>query len=218
MPLISLRWYQLAINRSHANACLSGQGQPYQRTSLMICVDAACALLFSVSIEACDNANRVQRYRPYSVALGSLVYTVDYHWVIYAFAAAFLALAYQRGAIGGTFSDRTLEEAGASSLLSRLLGLGVDLFDQACAGSSNHSAGQYCEVLRSLVKATCAPGEAIEVSHESGGDGGSSNAFGSLQGLDMEFLNQLGLNGYTYTDFRDSVFSFASMPGAVDDF
>lgn len=123
-------------------------------------------------------------------------------WVIYAFAAAFLALAYQRGAIGGTFSDRTLEEAGASSLLSRLLGLGVDLFDQACAGSSNHSAGQYCEVLRSLVKATCAPGEAIEVSHESGGDGGSSNAFGSLQGLDMEFLNQLGLNGYTYTDFR----------------
>lgn len=98
MPLISLRWYQLAIkfvvyfislympladsvsftSRSHANACLSGQGQPYQRTSLMICVDAACALLFSVSIEACDNANRVQRYRPYSVALGSLVYTVDY--------------------------------------------------------------------------------------------------------------------------------------------
>lgn len=70
MPLISLRWYQLAINRAHANACLSGDRQSFQVNSLLICIDAAAELLFSVSVEATTKTGlnyRVPRTSDFSV-------------------------------------------------------------------------------------------------------------------------------------------------------
>lgn len=76
--------------------------------------------------------------------------------------------------------------APSTSLLSRLLTLGADLFDTVSAGSRNHPAGQYCDVVRALVKATCA----------------RSPAFGALDGSDKDFLNQLGFDDFSYTDFR----------------
>ncbi|KAJ7475733.1 hypothetical protein FB451DRAFT_255015 [Mycena latifolia] len=105
MPLTSLRWYRLAINGAHANACITGQREMFHCTAFSLCVDAAAELLFSFSNEASESSGlgyRTMRFHTFEVdpaALRSLIYTVDYHWVIHAFAAAFLAQAYARGAL-----------------------------------------------------------------------------------------------------------------------
>ena len=92
--------------------------------------------------------------------------------------------------LGVVLQPMAKQEALPHTLLYRLLALGVKIFDDACAVSRNHPAGQYRAVLRAAFNSVCTPVERLD----------------DVNAASQEFLHQLSLDGFT--DFRDSISAF----------
>ena len=112
MPLTAVRWYRMAINSIHLGTTmtrwLSTSGAP-PPASLAPSLEAAANMIFYLSTEAETgfSPNAIMRATPprqFSVnapAMIMLRFAIDPYWACHAFAAVFLALLYDRGAIDG---------------------------------------------------------------------------------------------------------------------
>jgi len=111
MPLTAVRWYRMAINSIHLGTTmtrwLSTPGPP--PISLAPSLEAAANMIFYLSAEAETGfpPNAIMRATPprqfniNAPAMVMLRFAIDPYWACHAFAAVFLALLYDRGAIDG---------------------------------------------------------------------------------------------------------------------
>ena len=112
MPLTAVRWYRMAINSIHLGTTmtrwLSTSGAP-PPISLAPSLEAAANMIFYLSAEAETGypPNIIMRSMPprqfniNAPAMVMLRFAIDPYWACHAFAAVFLALLYDRGAIDG---------------------------------------------------------------------------------------------------------------------
>lgn len=112
MPLTAVRWYRMAINSIHLGTTmtrwLSTSGAP-PPISLAPSLEAAAHMIFylSAEAEAGYSPSAVMRTMPprqfniNAPAMVMLRFAIDPYWACHAFAAVFLALLYDRGAIDG---------------------------------------------------------------------------------------------------------------------
>jgi len=111
MPLTAVRWYRMAINSIHLGTTmtrwLTSSGPP--PISLEPSLEAAANMIFYLSAEAetglhSNDIMRATPPRPFNIngpAMVMLRFAIDPYWACHAFAAVFLALLYDRGAIDG---------------------------------------------------------------------------------------------------------------------
>ena len=111
MPLTAVRWYRMAINSIHLGTTmtrwLTSSGPP--PISLAPSLEAAANMIFYLSAEAetgfrADTIMRVTPPRQFNINKSAMVmlrFAIDPYWACHAFAAVFLALLYDRGAIDG---------------------------------------------------------------------------------------------------------------------
>lgn len=112
MPLTAVRWYRMAINSIHLGNTmtrwLTTAGAP-PPISLAPSLEAAANMIFYLSAEAetgfppnaLMRASPPRQFNINSPAMIMLRFAIDPYWACHAFAAVFLALLYDRGAIDG---------------------------------------------------------------------------------------------------------------------
>jgi len=107
MPLTAVRWYRMAINSIHLGTTmtrwLSTPGPP--PISLAPSLEAAAYMVFYLSAEAetgfTMKSTPPRQFNINAPAMVMLRFAIDPYWACHAFAAVFLALLYDRGAIDG---------------------------------------------------------------------------------------------------------------------
>ncbi|KAM0746830.1 hypothetical protein T439DRAFT_110046 [Meredithblackwellia eburnea MCA 4105] len=171
LPFTALRWYRLAINS------IALQGQWSQRLAesvqvppaLAISIDAAANLLFHFSEEAVHYSGRLYEipsyspFTPHRQLVASFRYSVDSYCVTATFAAVYLVLAYDRGAIDYNLrlrewtSVRPPPPPPEQSVIYRLLRLINEVFYTVCSSAPEHPAGHYQDILASTLGALMRP-------------------------------------------------------------
>ena len=186
MPLTAVRWYRMAINSIHLGNTmtrwLTTAGAP-PPISLAPSLGAAANMIFYLSAEAetgypPDVLMRAAPPRQFNInapAMVMLRFAIDPYWACHAFAAVFLALLYDRGAIDGqshllvlisgchsmSFTDdlnirdwhgRPTVPPRQLSLLMRLEYLAANIFDTICGPSIIHPAAHYRKIVQNVVQ------------------------------------------------------------------
>lgn len=186
MPLTAVRWYRMAINSIHLGTTmtrwLTTPGAP-PPISLAPSLEAAANMIFYLSAEAetgyppgvIMKATPPRQFNINSPAMVMLRFAIDPYWACHAFAAVFLALLYDRGAIDGQSHLLTLTSGHPSinstddlnirewhgrptapprqiSLLLRLEYLAASIFDTICGPSIIHPAAHYRKIVQNVVQ------------------------------------------------------------------
>jgi len=119
MPLTAVRWYRMAINSIHLGTTMTrwlGTSGAPPPPSLAPSLEAAANMIFYLSAEAETgyHPNAIMRAtppRPFNINAPAMIvlrFAIDPYWACHAFAAVFLALLYDRGAIDGPSPFPTL--------------------------------------------------------------------------------------------------------------
>jgi hypothetical protein len=168
MPLTAVRWYRMAINSIHLGTTmtrwLTTAGAP-PPISLAPSLEAAANMIFYLSAEAetgyppgvIMKSAPPRQFNINSPAMVMLRFAIDPYWACHAFAAVFLALLYDRGAIDDDLNIREWHGRPTApprqlSLLLRLEYLAANIFDTICGPSIIHPAAHYRKIVQNVVQ------------------------------------------------------------------